>query len=196
MNIYRLLLLSPALLICLLISTGCASVKPMVDTWRNPAFSPTRTNSIALQPVANARPQDQVTGHLLAAELQREGFVTTPPEQADYLLSYVVSGNLEQHILSNTLAAQTPQQESGQTVAGPATLYVYSGVEKSYQLQVRDIRLFLYTNPATNPRGLQLVWQGTITIGKDNSVHGEEALLRTLLHYFGADQNGTVALIK
>lgn len=196
MNIYRWLLLFPALLICVLISMGCASMKPMVNTWGNPVYSPTPTNSIALKMSANARPEEAETGRLLAAELKREGFVVKPEEQADYLLSYVVSGNVEQHILSNTLSGESPVQENTQTVNGPGTLYVYSGVEKSYQLQVRDIRLFLYANPATNPHGLQLAWQGTITIGKDNSVKGEQALLRTLLHYFGKIENGNVDLVK
>jgi hypothetical protein len=196
MNIYRGLLWFPALTICVLISTGCTSVKPMVNTWGNPVFAPTPTNSIALKMTANARPEEAETGRLLAAELKREGFVVMPEEQADYLLSYVVSENVEQHILSNTLSGQSPMQETKQTVNGPATLYVYSGEEKSYQLQVRDIRLFLYANPATNPHGLQLAWQGTITIGKDNSVKGEQALLRTLLHYFGKIENGKVDLVK
>ncbi len=196
MSLYRLLLLFPGLLICLLISTGCASVKPVVNTWGNPTFSPTPTNSIALKMMANARPEDAETGRLLAAELKREGFVMAPEAQADYLLSYVVSGNLEQHVLSNTLSGQTPTQETSQTVNGPATLYVYSGVEKSYQLQVRDIRLFLYSNPATNRKGLQLAWQGTITIGKDNSVKSVQALLRTLLHYFGKIENDKVDLVQ
>lgn len=196
MSLYRLLLLFPGLLICLLVSTGCASVKPMVNTWGNSAFSPTPTNSVALKISANARPEEIETGHLLAAELKSEGFVVKPEEQADYLLSYVVSDNVEQHILSNTLSGQSPVQENTQTVNGPGTLYVYSGVEKSYQIRVRDIRLFLYANPATNPRGLQLAWQGTITIGKDNSVKGEQALLRTLLHYFGKIENDKVDLVK
>jgi hypothetical protein len=196
MNIYRWLVWFPALAICALISAGCTSVKPMVNTWGNSTFSPTPTNSIALKIITNARPEEAETGRLLAAELKREGFVVVPDEQADYLLSYVVSGNLEQHVLSNTLSEQSPAQETRQTVNGPATLYVYSGVEKSYQIQVRDIRLFLYSNPATNPHGLQLAWQGTITIGKDNSVKGVQALLRTLLQYFGKIENGKVDLAK
>ena len=197
MNIYRWLLCFPALAICALHFNRLRFRETDGEHLGKSSFSPTPTNSIALKmSIANARPEEAETGRLLAAELKREGFVVVPEEQADYLLSYVVSGNLEQHILSNTLSGQSPTQETSQTVNGPATLYVYSGVEKSYQIQVRDIRLFLYTNPATNPRGLQLVWQGTITIGKDNSVQGEQALLRTLLHYFGKIENDKVDLVQ
>ena len=195
MNFYRCLLLLPSSLLCILLFAGCASApRPMVDTWLNSSFSPTPTNSIALQPVANARPVDIATGKLLADEMQREGFVLVPADHADYLLSYVVSENVEEHVVSENSQAQAlpPSTPSPQDVAQPGVVYSVSSVQKSYYVRVRDIRLFLYTNPKTNPAGLQLAWQGTITIGKGMSAKGEQAELQTLLHYFGTEHNGTV----
>ncbi len=199
MNFYRWLLLPPASLLCVLLSAGCASApSPMLNTWLNPSFSPSPTNSIALQPIADPRPVDVATGKLLADEMRREGFVLAPAAHADYLLSYVVSENVEQHVLSEGSKAQAPPPSisSPQDVTQPGVVYSVSTVQKSYYLHVLDIRLFLYTNPKTNPAGLQLAWQGTITISKNESAKSEQAVLRTLLHYFGTEHNGTVDLVR
>ena len=180
--------------ICAVLSTGCASTRLTVNTWRNPSFSPTSTNTIALKRNVNARPMDTETGRLLADEMRREGFLLAPEERADYLLSYVVSENVEEHTVAENYTP--PAAPPSQTVTQPGLIYSYSSVEKSYFIHVRDIRLFLYTNPRTNPAGLQLAWQGTITIGREKSARDEQAVLGTLLHYFGGEQNGPVDLVR
>lgn len=196
MKTFRLSVLFALPLICVLVATGCASSRPVVNTWRNPAFSPTPTNTIALTLHEGAKPEDAETGQLLQAELQREGFVLVPEERADYLLTYVVSENQEEHdwVDNQSLAGMPPSQAPGQVAVGPSTSYASVGVEHSYVVQNRDIRLLLYTNPKTNPAGLQMVWQGTITVEKGHSSGDEQVQLRTLLHYFGGDENGTVNL--
>ena len=82
MKIFRLSALLALPLICVLVATGCASSQPVVNTWRNPAFSPTPTNTIALKLHENPQPGDAETGQLLQAELQREGFALVPEERA------------------------------------------------------------------------------------------------------------------
>ena len=167
----------------------------MVDTWLNPAFPPSHTNTIALKLNANARPVDVETGKLLENELQQEGFTLAPEAQADYLLSFVVSDNVEEHVLANNAATQSAPPSSP-PVDQPGLVYSYSSVEKSYYIHTHDLRLFLYTNPRTNPSGLQLAWQGAITLGKIKSAGDMQTVLKTLLHYFGGQQNGKVALVQ
>jgi hypothetical protein len=60
----------------------------------------------------------------------------------------------------------------------------------------KDIRLYLYTNPQTQPGRLRLVWQGSIAAGESVSAERELLLLQTLLSYFGKDQNGRVNLAQ
>jgi hypothetical protein len=128
--------------------------------------------------------------------LHREGFKLVPEDQSDYLLSYVISENLVERdyvVRSATVPPPSPST-MGQAPAQPGTGYSYSGVQKSYSYPTRDIRLFLYSNPKTNPAGLQLVWQGTITLVKKTSPESEPLLFKALLHYFGGDKNGPVDL--
>ena len=180
-------------LISALLSTGCASNQTTVNTWRNPAFSPTPTNTIALTLHEAAKPDDAAMGQLLQAELQREGFALVPAERADYLLSYMVSDNqVEHHWMESNPAPmeQPPAFVDGQMGTPPGGQPTQR--EETTVIQTRDIRLFLYTNPKTNPAGLQLVWQGTITVEKAHPPGDEQLLFKTLLHYFGADENGAV----
>jgi hypothetical protein len=196
MKFSRPLALLALSLISALLSTGCASNQTTVNTWRNPAFSPTPTNTIALTLHEAAKPDDAAMGQLLQAELQREGFALVPAERADYLLSYMVTDNqIEHHWMESHPAPmeQPPAFVNGQlaTSSGPG-FGQPSQYEETAVVQTRDIRLFLYTNPKTNPAGLQLVWQGTITVEKAHPPGDEQLLFKTLLHYFGADENGAV----
>ena len=197
MKIFRLSALLALSLICILIATGCASSQPEVNTWRNPAFSPTPTNTFALKLHEDAKPEDARIGQLLQAELQREGFALVPEERADYLLSYMVTDNQVEHAWmesSPVPATQQPAYIPGQMGMASGASSGYSEEERTAVVRTRDVRLFLYTNPKTNPAGLQMVWQGTLTLEKDPSPGDEQILFKTLLHYFGGDKNGAVNL--
>ena len=198
MKISRLPILLAWPVICALASFGCASNQPTVNTWRNPAFSPTPTNSIALKMHEAAKPEDAALGQVLLAELQREGFNLVPEERAEYLLSYMVSENQVEHhwVQSSPAPMESPPAfVAGQPGTGPGAAYNYNQEEKTAVVETRDIRLFLYTNPKTNPAGLQLVWQGTITVNQDHPPGDEQILFKALLHYFGGDENGSVKLV-
>lgn len=58
MKINRILAFLGFSLVLVFLSTGCATAKrPTVDTWRDPQFSPSRADKIALttRPIAAAR---------------------------------------------------------------------------------------------------------------------------------------------
>ena len=197
MKTFRLITLPALSIVCALFSTGCASTQPTVNTWRNPAFSPTPASTIALKLHEGATPKDAETGQLLQAELQSEGFKLVSEEKADYLLSYMVTDNqVEKSWMENNSAPamQQPAYVQGQIGMTPSETYGNSQVERTAVVRTCDIRLFLYTNPKTNPAGLQMVWQGTLTLGKDPAPGDEQVLFKTLLHYFGGDENGAVKL--
>jgi len=176
--------------VCLILSTGCASnLAPTVSTWRNPGFSPSRTSPITFKTNVNAFSEDVAAGHILADELQQEGFKLVSEDQSDYLLSFVISQNLEEHTYTvyHTVQNSTqPTRETGGIVTTPT--YSYDTQQNSYAFPTRDIRLFLYTNPKTNPAGLQLAWQGTLTLYKKTTPETQQELFKTLLQSFGADK--------
>jgi hypothetical protein len=71
----------------------------------------------------------------------------------------------------------------------PPTVYVNPVIYRS-----RDLRLYLYTNPKTHSGNFQMVWQGNITTELTASPERDSVRIRTLLGYFGKDQNGRVDL--
>jgi hypothetical protein len=180
------------------LATGCATQRPRVDTWRNPQYSPTQVDKIALTDRPNPRPQDATLGRLLVAELQRKGFAMVPAEQADYLLTYVVSVSYDEdyrHVSTTVVSAPSQVAWDDTTMpqawhaSVPPTVYVNPVIYRS-----RDLRLYLYTNPKTHSGNFQMVWQGNITAELTASPERDSVRIRTLLGYFGKDQNGRVDL--
>jgi hypothetical protein len=184
------------------LATGCATQRPRVDTWRNPQYSPTPADKIALTDRPNPRPQDATLGRLLVAELQRKSFALVPSEQADYLLTYVVSVSCnEEHRHVSTTVVSAPSQVAWDNTtmpqatpqawnsSVPPTVYVNPVIYRS-----RDLRLYLYTNPKTHSGNFQMVWQGNINTELTASPERDSVRIRTLLGYFGKDQNGRVDL--
>jgi hypothetical protein len=180
------------------LSTGCATNRPRVDTWRNPQYSPTAADKIALTDRPNPRPQDATLGRLLVAELQRKGFALVPSEQADYLLTYAVSVSYNEeprHVSTSVVSA--PSQAAGENAAMPPAWN--SSVPPAVDVnpvihRSRDLRLYLYTNPKTHSGNFQMVWQGDIAAELTASPERDSILVRTLLGYFGKDQNSRVDL--
>jgi hypothetical protein len=202
MKTYHALVLFGLALALAFLSTGCATQRPRVDTWRNPQYSPTPADKIALTDRPNPKPQDATLGRLLVAELQRKGFALVPSEQADYLLTYVVSVSCnEEHRHVSTTVVSAPSQVAWDNTtmpqampqawnsSVPPTVYVNPVIYRS-----RDLRLYLYTNPKTHSGNFQMVWQGNITTELTASPERDSVRIRTLLGYFGKDQNGRVDL--
>ena len=145
---------------------------------------------------------------MVLVELQRSGFALVPNVEADYLMTYVFSENTEEHVWEEPrpavnpmktamipnlpLTPQTTSQIFEQSLRSQPTGNVFRTSEYHY----KDIRLFLYTNPKKNASGMQLVWQGTITVGNSTSPERELAMLKTLLNYLGKDYNGRVELTR
>ena len=190
------------LLALVFLSAGCATKRPMVNTWRNPQFSPARTNTVALTQRPNPTPEDAALGQMVVAELQHAGFTLGPAERADYLLTYVFSENAQERVVNGpALIRMQPPQTTGQIGSDfyqRGNDFYLSSVPANQvwtsQYRAKDIRLYLYTNPKTHPAGFQQVWQGTIMVGNKVSSEREQVLLRTLFRYFGQDQNGRVEL--
>jgi hypothetical protein len=189
-------------------SCGCTTNHPLVNTWRNPQFTPSTTNTLALTLRPNPSPEDAELGRMVLVELQRSGFALVPNVEADYLMTYVFSENTEEHVWEEPrpavnpmktamipnlpLTPQTTSQIFEQSLRSQPTGNVFRTSEYHY----KDIRLFLYTNPKKNASGMQLVWQGTITVGNSTSPERELAMLKTLLNYLGKDYNGRVELTR
>ena len=201
MNLCRLpalLGLIPTLVILL---AGCATHHPMVSTWPESQFSPTRADKIALTLRPQASPEDAELGRLLVDELNREGFHLVPIEKADYLMACGFTDELVEdqgHWVTTTTPA-APPQTTAQIFTQPQPMLINgstpaSGVRQPVVFRSRGIWLFLYTNPKTNPGGLRIAWQGYITTGQIVTGERETLLLRTLLGYFGQEQHGPVNL--
>ncbi|HEV2434742.1 MAG TPA: hypothetical protein VG077_01980 [Verrucomicrobiae bacterium] len=193
-----LLGLMPALVILM---AGCATHHPLASTWHESQFSPTRADKIALTLRPQPSPEDAELDRLLVGELKREGFNLVPIEKADYLMAGTMSDELledpRQQITINTPAA--PPQTTGQILSQSESLassVPASRVSRPVVFRQRGIRLFLYTNPKTNPGGFQIVWQGYIVTGQTVTAERETLLIRTLLGYFGQEQHGLVNLIQ
>jgi len=182
---------------------GCATKRPQVETWRNPQFSPSRTTKLALTERPNPSPHDATLGRLLVAELQRGGYAVVPPDQADYLLTYVVADSIDAdyrsgaHVSVMSAPAQTSYGSSygyytpigGPGRSVPATIYADPVI-----YHTRDLRLCLYTNPKTHAGNFQMAWQGSIAAGLSEAPDRDTVLIRTLLGYLGKEQNGRVDL--
>lgn len=84
----------PLALACL--SAGCATKQPLVGAWRDPQFSVTRSNKIALTEQVNPDPQNVAFGQLLTNELKQEGFTLVSSDQADFLLAYALEEDLKE----------------------------------------------------------------------------------------------------
>lgn len=196
-RLIALLWLPPTLAI---LSAGCASHHPMVNTWSNAQFSPTRADKMGLTLRPNPSPEDAELGRLLVAELKLEGFDLVPIEKADYLLTYVLEDNWtvdEQNRITTSVVPppQTTQQmflpPQAQTPSAPI-----STVSTPIVFHSKGIRLYLYTNPQTRPGGLQIAWQGYIDAGNTVSAERETVLIRTLLGCFGQEQHRRVDLAQ
>ena len=180
------------------LTAGCATSKPpMVDTWCNPQFSPKRTDKIALTDQPNPTSQTKALVKLLVNELQCEDFQVVPSDRADYLLACVMDEAVENQPVVHTCvdyASLAHSQSDHQMVPD----YDYVRVEQrqvgNFRFTARSIRLLLYTNPKTHSGDFQLVWQGNIDVNHSVSVEQEQALLKTLLNYFGQQKNGRVVL--
>jgi hypothetical protein len=182
------------------LSAGCATQRPLVNTWRDPQFSPTPADKIALTDRPNPSAQDAAMDRLLVTELQREGFTLTSSDQADYLITYVLDeANEERKVVNGSYSdpmsdgPPTPQTDaqgfamSYQPIPPPERVTTYSFTSKS-------ILLHLYTNPKTQAGKFQMVWQGDISVNQSVPAGHEQVLFRTLLGYFGKNQNGPVNL--
>lgn len=187
------------------LAAGCATKSPMVATWRNPQFSPTLADKIALTERPNPSAQDAALGRLLVTELQSEGFALTSPDQADYLITYVLDElNEEQKVVNHSypnptmsFGPPTPQ------TAAQAREMSFQPVQPqppdritTYTFTSKSILLYLYTNPKTHAGKFQMVWQGNISVNQSVPASREPALLQTLLRYFGKDQNGPVDVAR
>ena len=144
------------------LSAGSATQATSVHTWRNPDFSPTAADTIALTEHPNPSAQDQALQQLLTTTLQQDGFKMTSPAQADYLLAFVLDEATQQQ-------QQIVYRHDDQPVGAPFTPQRDSqvGMMSSYSAQVPDhvvtfrcttkfIRLYLYTNPKTHAGNFQL----------------------------------------
>ncbi|HZI31529.1 MAG TPA: hypothetical protein VFF11_04260, partial [Candidatus Binatia bacterium] len=137
-------------------------------------------------------------------------FSIVPPGQADYLLAYVLDKADKEQQVAYVHPAYNPMMNPGpltpQTDAQMSGAYQSTGVRQWNELQAaplpdrvvtyhftsKYIRLLLYTNPKTHDGNFQLVWQGNIDVNHGTSAAQEQALLKTLLGYFGRQQNGRV----
>jgi len=129
-------------------------------------------------------------------ELKREGFNLVPMEKADYLIAGTLTDELvtdQQHRITTTVPAPPPQT-TGQIMTLPSSSASETSISRPVIFRNRGIRLFLYTNPKTNPSGLQIAWQGYIATGQPATAERETLLIRTLLGYFGQEQHGPVNL--
>ena len=178
--------------------TGCATHHPLVSTWHESPYAPTRADKIALTLRPEASPEDAELGRLLVDELRREGFHLVPIAEADYLMACTLEdervADPEHRITINTPAA--PPQTTGQILSQsesftslPARQVLHAVVFRN-----RGIRLFLYNNPETHPGGLAIAWQGYITTAPAATAEQETLLIRTLLGYLGQEQHGPVNL--
>lgn len=173
---------------------------PEVHTWRDPQFNPSPANKFALTDRRNPSPTDAKLGQLVVAELQAQGFQLVPAEQADYLLTYVLENNTEEDYHHPVVTAQpmmTPPQTTeqiGNPYLGEGGMTAQPVVVTPNIYQVKDIRLYLYTNPKTHGGHFQLAWQGSISQGKAVPEKNEPALIKTLLGCLGKDHDGPVKL--
>lgn len=182
------------------ICAGCATHRPELSIWRDARFSPSPTNSIGLTDRPNPTPQDAELGRMLVGEMQQEGFQIVPSAQADFLLTYVLEDVTEKSTMMPRISEDfMADHASMPQTTGQITDQIYT---RSYEVRLRTyvpptfvfhskaIRLFLYTNPKKNSGEFKLVWQGSIEAGESVPADRELLLLRTLLGYFGKDQNG------
>ena len=185
----------------LIFCAGCATRRPEVSTWRDAQFTPSLTNTFAFTERPNPSLEDAELGRMLVTEMQREGFKFVPATQADFQMTYVLDDTTDERDIllthpphyGSTWHSPTPQT-TGEIMHGSGTPQAYD--VSTFVYHYKDVRLYVYTNPQTHPGRLQLVWQGNIEAGKSVTAERELQLLRTLLGYFGKDQNGPVNLVK
>jgi hypothetical protein len=198
MKIHCLRVLLPLAIVML--SAGCATKLPMVSAVSYSHFTLTPTNSVALSTMANPGRADEELNRVVIAELNRGGFNIVPLGKADYILTYTVEDEWKEDRKQSTLAPPMPPAQT--------TAQLYSGtgnrtpdiapihITTTFISQSKGVRLIVYTNPKKLPGGLEIAWQGCIDSGKTSSSGNEQALVRTLIGYFGQNYDGPVALVK
>jgi len=181
MKTSRVILLFWLPLILIILSTGCATQLPLVQTWRDPQFSPTPTDKIALTDRQDPSPQEEALSRLLVTELQSEGFALTSPDQADYLINCIFDESTERkQVVSHSGYNQTTHGPPTPQTAEQARAMSYLPLPPppdrttTYSFTSKSILLHLYTNPKTHAGKFQLAWQGSINVDQSVPAGGEE----------------------
>jgi len=185
--------------------TGCVSNHPTVGTWCGSGFSPVRTDKIALTLRPNPNDEDAELGRVLSAELKREGFNLVPLAEADYTLAYLVEDDSVDNYVpvpqfTISIPPQTTEQIADPRVRPPTDMappgFQQPAISELVVYHNKGIRLYLYTNPKTQPGGLQVAWSGCIEVGEKVSVEREPLLIQALLGHFGQEYSGRADLVK
>ncbi len=191
----------------LAMTTGCASHKAYVLARRDPQYSSSPTNRIALANHLKPRPQEEALGIALTAELKQQGFRLVPQEEADYTLAYWIEDNW--YLRSIPKRTYEPGVSPASAPLAPlprgaAANYPYpldrpyrvTETEVDDSVPVQGIRLQLYYRPSGRTGRPQTVWEGYIDAGFKVSPGREPALLKTLLTFFGKDHAGRARLVE
>ena len=178
--------------------TSCTSGGPKVLARRDPAYSLSAANSIAVSTHRQPRPEDAAVIDALKAELARRGFTLTNAAAADY----VAAGWVEENWNAMRPAgapyynyAEAPMgvktyEGSPVTAPGSLTVGVTDDGRAERYLVTQGIRLELYPRDKSGRTGLSPAWTGYIEAGSQLRADHTAALVHTLLDYFGEDFTG------
>lgn len=187
------------LLMVAMLAAGCATKRPLVNAWRNPQFTPTPTNTIALTIRSHPDPENVLLGRMVVDELKRQGLAVVPEERAKYLLAYILNDISEEKNWVNRHPApinSPAPQTTGEIYEPRYQSNPPMEVVSTPVYHATEIQLYLYTNPRKDSRGMQLIWQGTITFSGDPPPDRELALVKKLMEYFGKNHSGRVDLAQ
>ncbi len=191
------------LLMALAMTSGCASHKAYVLARRDPQYSPSPTNRIALANHLKPRPQEEALCITLTAELHQQGFHLVPQEEADYTLAYWIEDNwylreipVRTYKPGGSPAPLAPLPPGAAAFYSPLYRPKVTETMVDDSVPVQGIRLQLYYRPSGRTGRPQTVWEGYIEAGFKVSPGREPALLKTLLTFFGKDYAGRSRLVE
>jgi hypothetical protein len=184
------------LLTATILLTACAH-KTSVIAKRNPAYSPSLADRIAITERSIRNPETDALKQAVTVELARRGAKVVPTPESEFALGCWVDESWESvgPAVRTIMASQRNIDLRNRPASYDTPMPVQVQVPRNTEY-TKGIRLRLFVTRPKNTNRVETAWEGYIAGGPRLSPKQYKPLLRTLLDYFGKDYVGNVKLVE
>jgi hypothetical protein len=176
----------------MLASAGCAQHSAYVVARRQPGLEVSSASKIAFAAPASPQSRCDEVCRATLDELKAGGFRLVAPAEADYQLIVLLDKSTRSVAMAPAPVIFLPAPDIAVAGAGHYSVFTpmsYPSPQSAEELrESAGIRLTLYPTRVTQPAQLQAAWDGYVDSGRVEVPNERyQALLQTLLRYFGQD---------